>query len=437
MKVAVDTYGCTRNKSDEELIRAQIKEHEKYKESNIEEADIVILNTCGVKNKTQSKMINRLKQYKKQGKKVLVAGCLPKISPNLLKDQEAAMTSPNTIEKIPKALKELEKGQIPIYTENKVKKKDRENKLKKPRKTRRGTTGIVPIAEGCLGNCSYCGVKKARGNLYSYPEKDIVKQVKKLLKEDKKQIYITSQDTGCYGKDREEKTDLPKLIQEITDINKEFKLRIGMMNPEHIKEPGKRQRLVKAVKNPEVYDFLHLPIQSGSNKVLKDMNRRYTTQEFKQITKHLKEEIKDLNLATDVIVGYPTEKEKHFQETVNLIKEVEPDVTNISRFHPRPGTKAAELEPHNSQILKKRSKKLSELTQEISKQKNQKYKNKEIEVLVTKKTEQKAIARAPNYKKIQIEQQKQKRQTKKGKAKVKITETNPRGLKGTVIDSAL
>ncbi len=434
MKVAVDTYGCTRNKSDEELIIAQIRNHERYEESSIEKAGIVILNTCGVKNKTQSKMINRLKKYREQGKKVLVAGCLPKISPNLLKDQEAAMTSPNTIEKIPKALEELEKGQIPIYTENKVKEKDRENKLKKPRETRKGITGIVPIAEGCLGNCTYCGVKKARGNLYSYPAKDVVHQVKKLLENGKKQIYITSQDTGCYGKDKEENTDLPALVQRITNIDKEFKLRIGMMNPEHFKKPGKRQRLIEAVKNPKVYDFLHLPIQSGSDKVLKDMNRRYTVQEFKEITEHLGKEIKNLNLATDIIVGYPTEKEKHFQETINLVKQVEPDVTNISRFHPRPGTEAQKLDPYKSEILKDRSIRLTEITQKISKKKNKLYIGEEKEILITEESQEGYTGRTNNYKKVKISKPLQNIENTGKNLEVKITGSSTRGLKARPIE---
>ena len=434
MKVAIDTYGCTRNKSDEELIKGQIEKDEKLEETkDIDEADTVILNTCGVKNKTQSKMINRLKRYRKKGKKVLVTGCLPRINTEILEEHEAAMTDPNTIEKIPEALEKIKKGKKPVYTSEK-----RGNKLEEKKKIRKGITGILPIAEGCLGNCSYCGVKKARGNLYSYPENSIIEEIKRLIQKGKKQIYLTSQDTGCYGLDKKD-TNLPKLIRKITEIDEEFKLRIGMMNPEHLKKQERRKELIKSMKNPKIYKFIHLPIQSGSNKVLKDMNRKYTVEEFKKIAGDLEKNIKELNLATDVIVGYPTEKEKHFQETIKLIKEIKPDVTNISRFHPRPNTEAEKLEPHNSQVLKKRSKKLSQITQKISKNKNKQYIDKEKEVMITELTKNKITARTNNYKKVRIQENKEKdknqlKELEKGnKIKVNVISVGSRGLKGEIV----
>ncbi len=422
MKIAVDTYGCTRNKADAELIKGQIENSKNLEQSNLDSSNIVILNTCGVKNKTQSKMLNRLKRYREKGKKVLVAGCLPKINQRELKDREAAMVDSNSISKIPKALQELDNGEKPVYLDG-----EKEHKLEMCRSYSKGITGIVPIAEGCLGNCSYCGVKKARGNLQSYPIDEIKEEFKELIDRGKKQIYLTSQDTGCYGYDKDK--NLPELLERLTDVDGEFKIRVGMMNPEHAEEIKKE--LAGEIKKNKVYSFLHLPIQSGSDKVLDDMNRRYSSEEFKELVDYFKKEINDLNLATDVIVGYPTEDRENFQETVELLRKVKPDVVNISRFYPRPDTPAEDLDPLPSQVLKHRSKKLSKITCEISLKRNRTYLDKGKEALITEEKTEAYIARMNNYKKIQI---KDRNQVSPGEhVEVKITEASARGLKGELI----
>lgn len=425
MKVSVDTYGCTRNKADEELIKAQIKKSKHLQETTIPESDTVILNTCGVKNKTQSKMINRLKTYREQGKKVLIAGCLPKINKELLMNREAPLVGPKSIEKIPKALEQLKNGETPIYTNGETK-----NKLKMKTHPKKGITGIIPISEGCIGNCSYCGVKNARGTLHSYPEETIIKKIKQLSKQGKKQIYITGQDTGCYGIDQGK--NLTPLLNKITNIKKDIMIRVGMMNPEHLKEEKRRKKLIKAMKDPKIYSFLHIPVQSGSNKVLKDMNRRYKTEEFKEIAEHMQKEINELNLATDIIVGYPTETQKDLNKTINLIKDLEPDIVNISRFYPRPNTKAQDLNPLPSEELKKRSKKLTKITKKISEKRNKQYIGKELDTLITGQKGKRKIARAMNYKKIHLTNQEN---TPIGeKTKARITDYNSRGLMAKVIN---
>jgi len=432
MKVAVDNYGCTRNKSDGELIKGQIESQEDFFETSIEDADVIILNTCGVKNKTQSKMMNRLKRYREKGKKVLVAGCLPKINKELLEEQKASMVSPDTIDKIPKALRKISDGKNPIYIDKEIN-SDNKSKLEMKRKIEKGITGIVPISDGCLGNCSYCGVKNARGNLKSYPEEKIINEVNKLIENGKKQIYLTGQDTGCYGKDKR-KTDFPQLIQKIIKLKGEFKIRIGMMNPEHLKDSEIREKLIQSLNNSKIYNFLHIPVQSGSNKVLEDMNRRYTVEEFKEIIEEFKREVKNLNLATDIIVGYPTEGEEEFQETIDMVKEVKPDVTNISRFYPRPNTEAEKLDSHTSQVLKKRSRKLSKVAQKISNEKNKSYLNQKMEIMITRNTGKMMRGRTNNYKKIQIKDEIQSNLRPGKKLKAKISNFRPRGLTGKILE---
>lgn len=420
MKVAVDTYGCTHNKADGELIKAQLQHVEDAKESSIEESDIVILNTCAVKNKTQSRMLSKIKEYREKGKKVLVAGCLPKVNKELLEDLESPMVDVNSIQNIPRALKEISKGKKPIYFNE-----EHVNKLKMDSKPGKEDEGIVPIAEGCLGNCSYCGVKNSRGNLTSYSEEDILNRVRELLEKGKKEIYLTAEDTGCYGFDTG--TDLPSLLEQVVSLKHDFKVRVGMMNPEHALKI--QEKLIEELKNPKVYKFLHLPIQSGSNKVLEDMNRRYTVEEFKDMVRKIRGEIDNLNLATDIIVGYPTEEEKEFQETIKLIKEIKPDIVNISRFYPRPNTVGATLKQFSSQVLKERSKELSKETRKISREKNEEYIGKKIKVTITDKGQESSHGRTPNYKAVKLEK------TEKEEVEVEITDASSRGLKGKQINT--
>lgn len=420
MKVAIDTYGCTRNKADQELIEGQIETAGRLELSSLDEAELVILNSCGVKNKTQSKMINRIKSYRERGKRLLVSGCLPKINRELLEDLDVSMVGPNSIESIPKAIEEIKAGERPLYISE-----EHKNKLDMKKSVREGVTGIVPIAEGCLGNCSYCGVKRARGELSSYPEEEIVERVKELAQTGKKQIYLTSQDTGCYGYDIEK--SLPELLENLTSLENDFKIRVGMMNPEHALKMKKD--LIDTFKSEKIYSFLHLPVQSGSDSVLDHMNRRYSSEEFKSIVRSFREEIPDLNLATDIIVGYPTEEEEDLQKTLDLVKSMKPDVTNISRFHPRPDTEAKELNPLSSQVLKKRSRRLSKVSGRISLRKNKRYIGRKLRGLVTEQLAEESVARTNNYKKVRIPA------TERGWTEIKITDAGKRGLRGELINT--
>lgn len=424
MKVAVDTYGCTRNRADEEIIKGQLKDSEGIEESDLESSDIVVLNTCGVKNKTQSKMLNRIKRYREEGKKVLVAGCLPKINRKILEERKALMIGPNSIEKIPEALEELQEGKRSVYLSQ-----QKESKLKMDKEIQRGLTGIVPIAEGCLGDCSYCGVKHARGDLESYSIEEITRSIQSLIEKGKKQIYLTGQDTGCYGYDNDE--NLPKLLREILKLDEDFKIRIGMMNPEHALEI--KDELIDIYEDSRIYSFLHLPVQSGSNKVLEQMNRRYRVEDFKGVVKDFKKKVENLNLATDVIVGYPTENESQFQETLELVKETQPDVVNISRFYPRPGTKAEELDPHPSETLKERSRELTDLSEDISLKRNEEYLGRQMNAFITEETDQCLTARAENYKKIKLSEKKGREPGEE--AKVKIKGIGSRGLRGEILNT--
>ncbi|MBU2634123.1 MAG: tRNA (N(6)-L-threonylcarbamoyladenosine(37)-C(2))-methylthiotransferase [Nanoarchaeota archaeon] len=347
VKVYIKTFGCSSNQADSEVIAGILSK--KFKITNkLNEASIVIINSCGVKLRTQNKIIGYIKNLK--NKKIYVGGCLPKML-NLKKHIKVhGYFDTNSITKI---LNLIEKNQD-ILSDKK------ENRINLPVVRTKQHRAIINISQGCQGNCSYCSVKLARGNLKSYKKEEIIKTIKKALKEKCNLIYLSSQDNGCYGLDIN--TNLPSLLKDVIKIKGEFKIKIGMINPNYAKLYLKD--LIKIYKSEKIMKILHIPLQSGSNKLLKEMNRKYKIEDFIKITNTFRKNIPNMNILTDIITGYPTETKKDFQKTLNLIKKINPEVINISKFTSRPKTKASKLKQLPSQIIKERSLKL---TKEIKK----------------------------------------------------------------------
>lgn len=175
-------------------------------------------------------------------------------------------------------------------------------------------------------------------------------------------IYLTSQDNGCYGFDK--KTNLAKLLKELLKFKGNYKIRVGMINPWYLMKFI--DEMIDVYKDERVIKFLHIPVQSGSNKVLKEMKRGGNVDDFKKIFFKFRKEFprqkfSDSTIATDIIVGYPTETEADFEKTLNLIKEIKPEVLNISSFSSRPRTEASKLKQLPSEIIKKRTRELNEV----------------------------------------------------------------------------
>ncbi len=354
MKVYLKTYGCQANIADSEAIAGILKQKNYEPTDNEEEADTIIVNTCSVKNATQSKELHYIKE-KSKTKNVIVGGCLTKtIDIRKYAPEVTAVFDTNSILKISEV---LETGQD--HFSNK-----KENRIVVPVIRKNRDIGIISIGEGCQNSCTFCATKLARGNLRSYRIGDIKRSVEKAVEEGCKKIYLTSQDNGCYGFDI--KTNLPELLNELTTIEGGYVIRIGMMNPWHLTKilPG----LLKSYKSEKIMKFLHIPVQSGSEKILKHMKRIHTVENYKIAIKEFRKQFPGISIATDIIIGYPEETEEEFQLTYNLIKETKPEVLNISKFSSRPGTKAAELKQLPSEIIKERAIKLNNLYQEIRKQ---------------------------------------------------------------------
>jgi len=372
MRAFIRTFGCSLNQHDGEVLKGILATNGYEITERIEEADVIIVNTCAVKQPTENKVMNFIKKV--DSNKLIVTGCLPLINLERLRSESKAnvILGPSPGRKIIRALEELEAKRSFIDLNPEM------PGLQEPKLRRNPIVEIIPISYGCLGDCSYCCVRFARGKLRSYKPEEIVDRVKEVVSQGIKEIWLTSQDTGAYGLDIN--SNLPSLLSKILEFDGDFYLRIGMMNPENLMrffEDFKR-----VFKDKRVFKFLHIPIQSGDNKVLKLMNRRYVVEEVENLIENLRRDFQFLSLETDIICGFPGEGEDEFENTIKLIERIEPDVVNISRFFPRPRTRASKMKLMNSRIIKERSRILSELCREIALKRNERWLGWEGEIIV-------------------------------------------------------
>jgi len=289
---------------------------------------------------------------------------------------------------------------------------------------------IIQICEGCLGVCSYCCTRFARGVLNSYPIDDIVKEAKVAIEEGCVEIQLTAQDTAAFGKDTGE--NLSNLIKKVANLTNDsafsdFRIRIGMMHPNNIGED--LEDLIKAFKHPNVYKFLHLPIQSGSDKVLENMKRFYTVEEYKYIVKRFREEIPGITIATDIIVGYPTETEEDFDKTAELLRYIKPSLIHLSKYRHREGASSSVLEEIPHSVMKRRSKYLTNIKSEITEEENKELLGSIQKVLVIEKGSKGGfIAKTDSYIPVVVEN------VKIGTfVEVKIIEVTSTYLKGVLV----
>jgi MiaB-like tRNA modifying enzyme len=372
-KVYAEVYGCSANLADFEIALGLLKEAG-FKVSNPEESDLNIIFTCVVKQPTFDKMIHRLKQLTKMRKPLIVAGCMSKTDFKVIEkiNPNASLLSPDDVEKIVDVAFSALKGKKSVALEELKK-----PKLGFPRCRKNPLIGVIQIARGCTSNCSYC-YEPYRSKLFSYPIEGIVEEAKKAVSEGCKEIWLTSLDSGCYGFDFG--SNLAKLLEEVCKIDGKFFIRVGMMNPLHVKKI--LDELIKAYKDEKIFKFLHLPLQSGSNRILEMMNRGYTAEDFLKIIKRFREEIPRITFSTDIIVGFPSETEEDFEETLKLIEKVKPGVVNISKFGARPGTKAVKMKQLDAETINERSLLLSKIVKEIYLKENEKWIGWKGEVLI-------------------------------------------------------
>lgn len=395
MKVYAEVYGCAANMADGEIALGILRERGHVLVSDPSEADAILLVTCAVKKPTSDRMLHRVRALRAFGKRLVVAGCMAPGEPWRVKREapEAVLLHPRAITRVYEA---VEKG-VEVLSEDGV------PKLGLPRVRRNPVVAIIPVSEGCRWRrCSFCIVVRTRGGFTSYPMRLILDEAERALSEGVKEIWLTSQDMGSYGLESG-RSLLPELIREASSLHGTYLVRVGMMNPIYLKPI--LESLAQAYLEPRVFKFLHLPVQSGSEKVLKAMGRGHSAALFKEIVAYMRSRVPNLTLSTDFIVGYPVEDEGDFEETVKLLEEVKPETVNISKFFARPGTPAERLKPLDTRVVKERSRFLSELARRIALEANEKWVGWEGVALVDEVGERgEAIARNLSYKPIVLDE---------------------------------
>ena len=395
-KIFVEAYGCSASFADSEMISGLIVNGGHTLATNSSESDLNLIVTCSVKDTTANKMMYRIKSLKT--KPLIVAGCLPKAEKDNVEKftENASLLGPSSLGKTLEVINSTLKGRKQIALED-----SDLSKIGLPKVRLNPAVGIVEIASGCMSECTFCQTKLSKGDLSSYRLGDIVRQVITEIKDGCKEVWLTSTDNGCYGFDIG--TDLPTLVNAVSEIPENFMIRVGMMNPMYM--PRIKEELIKSYDNNKVFKFLHLPVQSGSDKVLNDMKRGHTSQTFREIVKKTKEKFENFTISTDIIVGFPSETEEDFQKTVLLLDETKPDVVNLSKYSARPGTDAAELKQIDAAEVKRRSKIIFEQINKISLDSNKKWIGWKGKVLFDENTEEGIKGRNYAYKPISIEEE--------------------------------
>lgn len=388
-KVWLEAYGCSASMADSEMIAGLLKGAGYEMAQSRKEGSLNLIVTCSVKDTTEHKMVHRIKQLSKTGKPLVIAGCLPKADRALVESLNvgASLMGPHSIDKsVDVVASTLSGSRLVALSDSKT------DKVNIPRIRINPAVSIVEIASGCLSECTFCQTKMAKGELHSYRPGDIVRQVRQDVAEGCKEVWLTSTDSGCYGRDLD--SDLAELLQACSEVPGDFKIRIGMLNPQYM--PGMLLRMVDAfAKSDKLFRFVHMPVQSGSEPILRKMKRGHTARVFADSVKAFRERMPDFTISTDIIVGFPGETEENFQRTLDLLRETEPDIVNISRYSARPGTEAARSKGRvKSEVAKERSRQATALARRIAKKRNSAWLGWEGEITVD---EVGKVAQGRNY----------------------------------------
>jgi threonylcarbamoyladenosine tRNA methylthiotransferase CDKAL1 len=365
-RVCIETYGCAYNVSDSETMAGVLENAGYTLADSAESADAVIVNSCTVKDRTFREFVKRVRALSALPSRpaIVIAGCIPRIREHAREFERFAQVGPDTLDEIPAVIAAALEGRSIVRVARKS-----SQRLALPRRRRNKAVEIVPISQGCLGSCTFCQTLIARGRLRSFSADSILRRIEEAVEQGVRQIWLTSQDAGAYGRDVG--TSLPSLLQQVASLPGDFVVRLGMANPDFVK--GFAGPLADVLRSPRFFRFLHIPVQSGSDSVLARMGRAYTAGEFLEITDAVRARLPEATLATDIIAGFPGETDADFDATVSLVRRIGTPVINRSRFSPRPGTKASRMEPLPAGIVSRRSKQLNALALDLARQALQRW----------------------------------------------------------------
>ncbi|WP_049902420.1 tRNA (N(6)-L-threonylcarbamoyladenosine(37)-C(2))-methylthiotransferase [Halococcus agarilyticus] len=340
----LETYGCTANRGESRAIERRLRDGGHHPVDGPKAADVAILNTCTVVETTETNMLSRARELEAETADLVVTGCMALAQGEEFADLDATVCGWDEVPEV------VLNGECPTTTPGTEPILD-------------GVVGILPIARGCMSDCSYCITKHATGKIDSPPVEENVEKARALVHAGAKEIRVTGQDTGVYGWDDGERK-LHELLDRICAIDGDFRVRVGMANPKGVH--GIREEVADVfADNEKLYNFLHAPVQSGSDEVLGEMRRQHQVREFREVVEAFDDRLDHWTLATDFITGFPTETDADHEASMELLRETQPERINVTRFSKRPGTDAAGMKGLGGTKKKERSKAMSDLKMDV------------------------------------------------------------------------
>ncbi len=300
MKYFIITFGCQMNKADSERIATDLEKKGYQIASKMQEANLIVVNMCSVRQSAVDRVYGLAPKFKKLKAKTILTGCI------LKEDRKKFKNYFNEVKKMPQ---------------------------------HNCPSTFIPISNGCNNFCAYCVVPFTRGPLVCYDHKEILKEAKNLAKSDFKEIWLLGQNVNDYTSPTDSSVNFPKLLKRINDISGNFWIRFVSPHPKDFTD----ELINVMAESKKIAKYLNLPVQSGDNQILKKMKRPYTVSQYKNLVKKIREKIPQINLSTDVIVGFPGETKSQFKNTVKLFKEIKFDIAYIAKYSPRPGTTAFKM----------------------------------------------------------------------------------------------
>ncbi len=390
-KLYIETLGCQMNKSDSERIAGILSHFDYVQTENEKEADLLIINTCSIRQLSADKAYSQLGVWGKRKKdkpnlKIAICGCVAQQDKENVRKRAPYVDlvfGTHNIYELPDLIKKIENNEKVCAITNKpvIKNQNDFNIIRKE-----SVNAWIPIIEGCNNFCTYCVVPFTRGRERSRKPDEIIEEAQKIIKEGYKEITLLGQNVDSYGKDlNDNNITLANLLRSINKIDGEFRIRFVTSYPSDIKDD-----LINAVDECEkVCKYFHIPMQSGNSRILKEMNRRYTKEEYYEIVSKIRKRFENVTITSDFIAGFPSETEGEFTDTLKAMEELELDYSNTAAYSPREFTKAGKMVDKfiPEDVKYKRLERLNEKNREVCLKSNEKFVGKVLKVLIEGKME--------------------------------------------------
>ncbi|MFA5130923.1 MAG: tRNA (N6-isopentenyl adenosine(37)-C2)-methylthiotransferase MiaB [Patescibacteria group bacterium] len=425
------TIGCQMNVVDSERLAAFLEDKNYRPEKDVKKAGVVVINTCGIRQMAEDRAYGLVNTIKKNNPavKIVLSGCLSKREDvkKRLKGRADIFMPINEMLQLPELLSG--KDFVPEFSLDEVRLKQGEKYLNILPKLTKTYTAYVPIGNGCNNFCSYCVVPYARGREVYRPAKDVISEVKSLIARGYKEVMLIAQNVNSY---HDKNYDFPKLLSAVAKIPGDFWLRFSSSHPKDMSDA-----LIKVIgSSDKICAHLHLAVQSGDDEVLEAMNRKYTAAHYEKLIEKVRKAKPGIAITTDVIVGFPGETKKQFENTAKLFRKIKFDLAYISQYSPRPGTVSAKMDDNVTRIEKKRREDaIDTILKKTALAHNKKYIGRDITVLLEGVNKRgKYYGKTSTYQTVLVRTPKKVNQKLIGTfVKVRIAEILPFALEGDLV----